>query len=48
VEHFDLELTDSLSTFLNCGANFRKEIYRRGLRFGENIHMIGGHALLRD
>jgi len=48
VEHLDLELTDGLSSFLNCGTDLRKEVYRRGVRLRENIHIIGGHARLRD
>jgi hypothetical protein len=48
VEHFDLELTDSLSTFFDGRTDLRKEIYRGGLRLGEHIYMIGGHALLSD
>ena len=48
MEHFDLKLTDSLSSFLDRRANLGKEIYRRGLRFCENIYMIGGHTLLSD
>lgn len=46
VVELHLELTDCLSTFLNSTTDFRQEINRRWLGFGEDVYVVRGHTFL--
>jgi hypothetical protein len=48
VIQLDLELADRLPALFDGTPDLRKEGDGRGLRLGEDVHLVRRHALLRD